>query len=218
MLTIAYSGSLDAYQPEKGKKALKWLKDLFWTFKNDQVDRSTRSAYYLIKAIKILKEEHGIGPDKLQFHFWGLIAENNLIQAEQEGVGAYFRFGTYVDKQTSLRRLQEADLLFLPLEKSNTPEHRTLFIPGKLYEYLNAGKPVLALAEPSDCRTILQKSGLGICAYPDNPSEIAMVILQIINEPGFLNGFKPNQDYISTFSFRNKTAELAAVFDQFIVE
>jgi glycosyltransferase involved in cell wall biosynthesis len=217
-LIIAYSGSLDAYQPATNRNLLSGFKQWFWTYKHDTVDSSTRSAYYLIKAIGILKAKFNITPEQLQCNFWGKIHPLNALQSEQEGVSEFFKFEGYLNKELSLRKLNEADVLFLPLEISNTPGIGTLFIPGKLFEYLHAAKPILALCEASDCRTILETSGLGICTNPDNPEKIAEMINKMLNDAEFLNQFQGNSDYISTFSFKNKTEELAQVFNSLIVK
>ena len=66
--------------------------------------------------------------------------------------------------------------------------------------------------EDSDCKDIIQRSGMGICCSPDDAVDIAAKLLDLIHHPEKLKGMKPDEDYIHEFSFRNKTAELAAVF------
>ena len=217
-LILAYSGSLNAYTPENKLKWLNRIKGFFWTYHHDTVDDSTRSGYYLIKAVRILKEKYQIQSDELNIQLWGSIDPVNQKQVLSEGVQEYFEFGSYMDKQNSLKKLEAASILFLPLEKSNRKGFKTLFIPGKLFEYIKTGKPILALAEASDCRTILERSGLGICVQPDDPEKIAQVLENIIRKREILEAYKPQSDYISTFTFENKTAELAAVFNQLIVK
>lgn len=217
-LIIAYSGSLDAYDGNKFKKHLSNILKWFWTYKNNTVDSSTRSAYYLIKAVRILKDNYNIQPNQIGFQFWGNIDTLNKTQSEKEGVADFFEFGGYLSKLESLNRLAEADMLFLPLEKSNTSEIGTLFIPGKLFEYLNTGKPILGLCETSDCKMILENSGLGICCAPDNSKEIAQTLYNIIINQINIKLIKANQTYIQSFSFIKKTEELAKVFDKLSVK
>lgn len=215
MIKIAYSGSLGGFDPNIPlRKGHSFLHKWFWTFNNDIVDASTRSGYYLIQAIKILKNDYQIQPKSLQISWWGKIDPLNLKQVNDENLDAYFTHAGYLPKQESIKRISEADLLFLPLEKSNVPERGTLFIPGKLFEYLNSGKPILALCEESDCKMILAKSGLGIFAPPDNPLGIAELLLQIIRGEIKLASFIPNLRFIERFSFIHKTQELAEVFDE----
>lgn len=213
-IKICYSGSLSAFKKQGSRNRIKqFLFDYFWTFNNRNIDSSTRSAYYLIMAVKHLKEVHQITPHQLSIELWGDIHKDNWQQMLAHNVETYFKIEAYFPKEISLSKLQGSDLLFLPLEKSNTTEHQTLFIPGKLFEYLNTGKPILALCEPSDCRTILENSGLGICVDPADPLKIADCLLSFINQPELLNNYKADTKYISQFSSANKTQELAAIFD-----
>ena len=217
-IVIAYSGSLDAFSGHRKKGLFKSVLQWFWTYKHDTVDASTRSAYYLIKAIRILKEKHGVTPAQLKMSFWGNINPLNLEQAGLEHVSEFFEFGGYLPKAESLRKIKSADILFLPLEKSNTPGTGTLFIPGKLYEYLHAGKPILALCEASDCRDILEKSGLGLCVEPDKPEAIADMLYSCISDVRRLQAVIANTGYIEGFDFRLKAGELAQVFDSLNVK
>src|SRR5688572_13893451 len=104
-LTISYSGSLDAYQPSKTNRIKKFFRDWFWTYKHDTVDASTRSAYYLIKAITLLKEKYRINPAELKVELWGNIHPLNEEQAKKEDVSAFFNFSGYLPKAESLKRL-----------------------------------------------------------------------------------------------------------------
>lgn len=216
-IVIAYSGSLDAYRPQLKTRFIKSLLQWFWTFKNNNIDSSTRTAHYLIQAVKVLKKKYGISPQQLQIQLWGKIDAQNITSANKEEVEEFFSFSGYMPKQESLKKLQQADLLFLPLERASVKGNKTLFIPGKLFEYLHARKPILALCEDSDCKEILMKSGLGICIQPDNFEEVASFLNSIIQNDIQLSNMKPNEDFIETFSFVNKTKELAKVLNDVLV-
>jgi glycosyltransferase involved in cell wall biosynthesis len=219
MIKIAYSGSLDAFVAKKDRSIWDKFKSYFWTYKHQTVDSSTRSAYFLIQAIALLRKQHPEWKaDNLKIQLWGNINPVNKKQSELMSVNDVFEFEKYLPKNESLKKLNEADILFLPLEKSNTIGRRTLFIPGKLFEYLNAKKPILALAEPSDCRDILEKSGMAICVEPDRIEAIADVLWQILQNPDTLKKLQANTEYIDSFSFKNKTAELAKIFDSLNVK
>lgn len=213
-LKIAYSGSLDAKYPSESKGFFRQVKNLFWTYKHDAVDPSTRSAYFLIKAIGVLKRDFNITPDEIQIELWGNIHSLNKEHIIEAGVSEFFYIDSYLPKDESLKRLSQADVLFLPLEKSNIKGQGTLFIPGKLFEYLSTRKPILALCEPSDCRDIIENSGLGICIEPDNPELIANVLFPLIKNKMLLLGLIANEEFIETFAFKNKTLELISVLNK----
>ncbi len=206
---IAYSGSLDGFQQAASGSGFSRIKSYFWTFRNASVDASTRSGFYFIQAVAILKKKFGITPNQLQVKWWGLIDKVNQQQIKQYDVTEYFEIGGYMNKEASIKKLAAADMLFLPLEKTASKNHRTLFIPGKLFEYLKTGKPILALCEDSDCKQILQESGLGIFAKPDNPEEIADCLYHCLTHKEEIMALKPNAEYIQQHSFVQKTRQLA---------
>jgi hypothetical protein len=62
----------------------------------------------------------------------------------------------------------------------------TLQVPGKLFEYLQIGRPILAyLARESPSERILAQSGVPYrCVYPDNsPSELDRVVAEFLALP-----------------------------------
>jgi glycosyltransferase involved in cell wall biosynthesis len=84
----------------------------------------------------------------------------------------------------AIRKMKRADILLL----IHTPGSR-LGVPAKLYEYLGAGRPILALAEPDgDISWVLRESGAcsRIAASTETPG-IKQALLELIGE--VKNGF-----------------------------
>jgi glycosyltransferase involved in cell wall biosynthesis len=75
-----------------------------------------------------------------------------------------------------VQRLVNADILLL----LDTPG-RLLGVPAKLYEYMGAGRPILALCEAdSDTATILRQSGsIHRIAHPDDAPAIAAALTEL---------------------------------------
>jgi hypothetical protein len=78
--------------------------------------------------------------------------------------------------QETLDAMQRADILVL----FDSPG-RTIGVPAKLYEYLGAGRPVLALAEPGgDTAAILRDSGvLHRLASPNQATQIQQALREL---------------------------------------
>jgi glycosyltransferase involved in cell wall biosynthesis len=212
-IKIGYGGTLN-YRPSNSGSPLYKLKKYLWTYSNDNINASTRSGFYLIRAIQILKEKHQVSPKEIQIIFWGDISKNHFAFIQEAKVEEFFIIESALSARDSLRKLGEMDLCFLPLEKSATKEHETLFIPGKLFEYLELRKPILALCEASDCERIIKESGLGFFSKPDDEENIAQTLLSIIKKPELISAIKPNEEYINSFRFKMKTKELALILDQ----
>jgi glycosyltransferase involved in cell wall biosynthesis len=56
----------------------------------------------------------------------------------------------------------------------------TVSIPGKLFEYVTAGRPILALAEEGETSDIVRESGRGIAVVPDDQPQIEQAIEQLL--------------------------------------
>lgn len=213
-IIIAYAGSLAWFTPRE-RSGSSFIKSWLWTYNHLASDPSTRSPFYLFNALQLLKRKYGIGPGKIQIHLWGSIHPEISRQADKLGIGDLVKIDVYIPKMKSYDKLLQSDILFLPLE-SKTAESMPLFIPGKLFEYLKTGKPILALAGESDCTDILKRSGLGIIIEPDNPEKIAKTLASFVAGHSLLKQYKPDVDFINNFSFKNITGKLAGIFDELL--
>ena len=68
--------------------------------------------------------------------------------------------------------MRSADLLFLPMQ--DVPGRAGL-VPGKTYEYVAAGRPILAAVPEGDARDLLREAGAHIVA-PTDEAAMATVI------------------------------------------
>lgn len=209
---IGYAGSLSFFDGRKKKSSLFSLRDWFWTYNYKVTDASTRSAYYLFEALKILREKNNITSSQICVNFWGSIDARNIEMARKMGIDDLVRIDGYLPKQESRNRIDKCDLLFLPME-SATENNKPLFIPGKVFEYMKSGKPILALAGPCDCIDILQPSGLLLAFQPTATEAIAIALFQLVSDRKLLTKYIPNEDYINEFSYENGTRKLASIFN-----
>lgn len=214
-IVIGYSGSLYFY--ESGGKAVRRdsFRDWFWTYNYNVTDPSTRSASYLFRALKTLRDAQPVTASDIQIRLWGKIDPRYRKQAEELGIADLVSIEGYLPKEESLKRNASCDLLFLPME-SGTAAGNPLFIPGKAYEYMKAAKPVLMLSGPCDCQDILRPSGLLIDFAPQDSAGLSRFLGELIRKREILQQYRPDMNYIEQFSFRNITGKLAGVFDEIL--
>ncbi len=88
-------------------------------------------------------------------------------EAERRGLSDHIRELGPLPHRDAVRLMHSADVLFVTNGEGN---RQILGLPGKLYEYLATGKPVLALTHPDgEAGRILQKVGGGVAVAADDP-------------------------------------------------
>ena len=94
------------------------------------------------------------------------------------------------------------------------PGVRATIVPGKTYEYLASGTPILAAVPEGDARDILQEAGNATLTAPDDVDAIAEAILAALER--FRAGLplqRPAAEVVDRFEYRKLAGELAGVFD-----
>jgi glycosyltransferase involved in cell wall biosynthesis len=111
----------------------------------------------------------------------------------------------------ALQYQQKSDinLIFQPVENDYT-------IPGKFFEYLRSGKPILTISHKCQLRTIVEKNRLGIAVHPENHEGIANAIYKLFKEweNHSLASYKPSKKLLKKYERKELTKSLSEVFNQ----
>jgi glycosyltransferase involved in cell wall biosynthesis len=85
-------------------------------------------------------------------------------------------------------------------------------IPGKLYEYMGAGRPILALVPDSEAADLVRDLGWGEVAPPDDPEAIAAALARLLahKRAGRLQDAYPRRGR-ERFERRTQASEIAAI-------
>jgi hypothetical protein len=112
--------------------------------------------------------------------------------------------------------IKSANLLFLPMH-GIADGHRSTTVPGKLYEYIASGRPILAAVPEGDAKDFLMNTGLAYITRPDDDNSLLGGLKEIYYDwKNNTHKYNPNWDYISKFDRKDITKLLADVFDQTI--
>ena len=125
-----------------------------------------------LEAVRDLGPDTLPGRRTLRIHFMGNILNNKQSledQISQWGLGGRVLISGQVPYIQVMREMVRADILLL----LDSPGRR-FGVPAKLYEYIGAGRPILALAEvDSDVEWVLRESGVPYrIASPRDPADI----------------------------------------------
>ena len=128
----------------------------------------------------------------------------------QHGIGAFVTLAPHIPYREALAEMLGADGL-LVLQAANC-NHQ---IPAKLYEYMRAGRPVLALTDPAgDTAAALLQAGIDTIVPLDNRDRIAYALLRFIAQ--VRSGAAPvaTPAAVAGASRRARAAQLARLLDQ----
>ncbi len=135
-----------------------------------------------LDAVKTLTSAPGAGRVPLEVSFFGPKPESGMDltgEARDRALSDRVRDHGQVPYARALREMAGADINLL----MDTPG-RSVGVPAKLYEYIGAGRPVLALGEPAgDLARVLAESGIPYrIAPPGDSPAIAAALAELARE------------------------------------
>lgn len=161
-----------------------------------------------IPFLNELKEVFGKSPKKITLRFVGKVSENVKILLESDDwFQNHVKLEGYVPHEAVFSFYQKAHLLLLILTDTKNAQGN---IPGKLFEYIATGRPIIALGDPQgDSAQILDNSGSGqVFSHND-----------LAGIKNFLQSFNPKSDFnfsdsIEKYSRKNLTLQLSNLLDE----
>ena len=173
-------------------------------------DILTRSHVYILRAIDLVLERDPSLEGRLVLQLAGVLSESDRAATARS---SYVHTLGYLPHHEAIGMMRSADLLFLPMQNL-PPGVWSGTVPGKTYEYLASGRPILAAVPEGDARDLLIQAGTAQICEPDDVEAMADALERAIarwrdDEP------TPavNEDLLRSFERSSLTAEFAAVLD-----
>jgi glycosyltransferase involved in cell wall biosynthesis len=151
---------------------------------------------------------------RLRVEFVGRANEENRRLAETysapDRIGDVVSFEGFVPRREALARMAGADALLqlMPAEPG-----ASMFVGGKLMEYLAFGRPILAVMPPGEGRRLVDSVPVGRSADAE-PESIAAALERLIDDPPSGGSADPTGRYDRV----NLAGELAALLDDVVAE
>ncbi len=114
-----------------------------------------------------------------------------LDRVSAEPLSKVVRHDGYLSHRESVQAMIDADLLLL---LTNEEMHDPGMITGKLFEYLGAGRPILALAMPGEASRILEETKAGVAVPPKEAPSIVNLLERLFLEWKRSNPSDPAHD------------------------
>ena len=171
-------------------------------------DRNTPTLFECLRELKLEVPEFA---QRLRLELAGQVDFSVLEAISRAGLEENLVNHQIVKRERALQLMADSSLLMLPLNQADNAAGR---IPGKFFEYLRVGRPILCFGPPnSDVKSILEQTGRGKSfTYQEKDS-----LKQFLKEQ-FIN-FQNNEDQrsrgdISQYSSYQQTKKIAKFLDE----
>ena len=95
--------------------------------------------------------------------------------ARELGLSQVVEFVSHVPRKASLQQMLDASALLIVQPVT------TVSIPAKLYEYMAAGRPILALAEPGgETADLVERTRAGVTVLADDEAAVAEALVGVV--------------------------------------
>lgn len=177
-----------------------------------------RNPKNFFKAIELLLDRNEIDPNTIRLRFVGRMGDDLHAMFEAPKIKPLVERLDYVPHSRAVELITDSDALLLIVDDIPSVEH---IVPGKVYEYLGAMRPMLAIAPPHGAiGELLKETGGGEAVAQSDIEGQARVIKRFYT--GWLNGSSPSSEMdagtISQYERREATRKLAKVFDDCLKE
>ena len=182
--------------------------------------RGRRDPSELFKALRLLQQEDESLVGNLEVRFVGFDSRDVVgTLVEEHSLGDTVKFLQQVPFEESVRLQKESTVLLLL--SWNDPRDEGTY-SGKLFEYLGAGRPILATSvyEGGSIPKLLSETGSGITA---NDAATIKGILKVwlleFQQEGRLHSyFNPKAEVIQTYTWEGQAKKLAAAFYRALIK
>lgn len=176
-----------------------------------------RKGYTFLNALGEIAKQTPDAVKNLKVHYYGgiedVIYEEYQRIIKQFGLGDIVECHGDVDFETAKRAQANADVLLLIVDTGATSDG---VIPGKLFEYVAAKRPIFALSEAAATNQILVKAKLGTVLPPNDFDVCKKALLDLLTDREQVENYNPDNVYIQKFDRKSLAKEMIDIFERCI--
>jgi len=166
-----------------------------------------RSLGPIFRALSRLRARHGWTSADVVLDNYGRLSDADRAEATRLGLSDCVRLKAELPYVEGLTMLRDAQLLLLPAWGSARGRY---FLPGKLYDYLLVGRPILAIGDNAELAAILRATRAGVLCAASDSDAIERHIESAVRGRW---RHAPDAAAVADFSVDRTTTQLAAIFD-----
>ncbi len=182
------------------------------------IDRTGRTPWHLLQAASTLSDRCPDFDREVRFRFIGHVDAPLERCIERSGIASKVSLDGYLPHDETVQALCLAGALFLP--GAGLPDElEDLIVPGKTYEYIASGRPILAAISRGDGRRLLETVGGAYICDPCNQESIADQLKQLHQDwrNGLLEGVRTrDMSIVDRYERANLAANLSTFLESII--
>ncbi len=173
-----------------------------------------RNPVQLFKAVHTLYKKNILTPDSFTLRFIGNIEKEVLNTIKQEMISDFVEVIDYMPHTQAIEETERASAMLLLVTQS---KKNIRILPGKTFEYLRTGKPVLALGPQGGevDRILSEVQGGKLIEYEDR-EKIQSYLISLIDAWHDDTMHYARPELIKKYERKNLTADLVRVFEELI--
>lgn len=191
----------------QGLRAVRNLKHFRITFTGRFSLEKSFSLPFL-KAIRELVNENLELATRLKVVLVGYLGERERQLIKRLSLEQFVDDVGYVSHRRSVELLHESDVLLLT---NNPGPAREVYYTGKLFEYLAARKPILALTEDGVAAQLVRRTNAGVVVPPHDVKAIKQAIVALYEQPNIQPEPRP---WLRNFERKVLTQSLAGCLNE----
>lgn len=213
--TVVFTGKFqyDYRSADASAGARRPIRD-FGTFARRDVSLDTHSPVYFLRGLAEFLRRFPDRRATTRVVFAGTVGDGNRALARELGLTDVVLCPGYLPHGQSVALVRSADALLLPMFSTANPSERIAYASGKVFEYMAAGKPILALAQEGDAKDLAVGSGLGVAVPPRDVDAIRDAIARLYDDwSSGRRTLSPKEEFIRGFTRERLAGQLAEVLD-----
>ncbi len=158
----------------------------------------------LLRGFRAFVDGRGLGPADARLRFIGGLDPEHKARVAALALDPFVDVVPPVPFRDSLPVLRSAHVLSMVIQPDSH-----LQIPGKLYDYLCARRPILSVSANPEADRIVAAAGAGLCARHGDPADVAEKLGRLYD-----GAFEITAADVEPFSARAQASAMAAVYDE----
>jgi glycosyltransferase involved in cell wall biosynthesis len=170
-----------------------------------------RNPRTFLQAIEGLVSDGKVDPGKINLKFIGRFGSEVREMLERSSIHDSIEVVSYLPHSESVEALLRSDALLLIVDEADGSDE---IVPGKVFEYIGAQRPIIALAPEGAIACLMRETRSGLVAPNQDISAIQAAFIECYDN--FLyhkRKFKQDREAVKRYDRREITRQLAALLD-----